>query len=127
MAYFTLTIHKRTSNFGGTVAGERNMVASLLRLAAQQIGSGIAPTPLRCGDGHEVAEYSFGPGMLLGNGEIDPANMTLPSAQAGLNGTPPKRIDPKLDITNGRITHTFVGNPKLPMPWDRVASSEDLA
>jgi hypothetical protein len=84
MNHFTLTIHTRTGHFGETSAAERAGIAQLLHQAAQEIGSGRAPSPLKDGGGHVVGHYEFGPGMICGPGPgFDETHWKVPSV---LNG-----------------------------------------
>jgi len=84
MPHFSLTIHIRTGHFGETDAAERAGVARLLHLAAQEIGSGAAPTPLKDGGGHVIGSYEFGPGMICGPGKgFDETYRSVPSLYLG--------------------------------------------
>jgi hypothetical protein len=61
---FALTIHTRTAPFGETRAQENNAVVQILQAAAQRIGSGLQPIPLKDNSGNHVAHYEYGAGML---------------------------------------------------------------
>lgn len=82
--HFVLEIDTRTPHFGETAAAERAGIVALLRAAAQEIGSGAAPTPLRDGGGHVVGRYTFGEGMINGPGEgFDKTHRSLPPVLLG--------------------------------------------
>jgi hypothetical protein len=84
MSHFILRIHTRTGHFGETAAAERDGIVSILRQAAQQIGSGAAATPLKDTGGHIVGEYEFGPGLINGPGAgFDQTHRNVPSVLAG--------------------------------------------
>ena len=80
---FTLTIHTRTGIFGDTSQQERHAVARQLQLAAQQIQSGAAPTPL-IDQGHVIGHYEFAPEMINGPGpHYDRTNIHVKPANEG--------------------------------------------
>lgn len=80
---FTLTIHTRSGSFGDTAASERHAVARLLTLAAHEIQSGAAPTPLT-DQGHVIGEYEFAPEMINGPGPgYDRSNVHVKPANEG--------------------------------------------
>lgn len=84
MSHFVLTIHTRTGHFGETASAERNGIASLLHTAAQQIGSGAAPTPIKDSGGHVIGHYEFGPGMISGPGPgFEQTNRNVPPERLG--------------------------------------------
>lgn len=64
MACFTLTIHTRTIGFGEDRRQENHAVAKILMDAAHRIQTGHGPIPLKDNAQIDVAEYSFGAGML---------------------------------------------------------------
>jgi hypothetical protein len=66
LACFTLTIHTRTIGFGENRRQESHAVAKILMDAAHRIQSGHGPIPLKDNAQIDVAEYSFGEGMLNG-------------------------------------------------------------
>jgi hypothetical protein len=61
---FTLTIHTRTIGFGESIRAENQAVAKILIDAAHRIQTGHGPVPLKDNAQIDVAEYSFGEGML---------------------------------------------------------------
>jgi hypothetical protein len=64
MSHFTLKIHTRTIGFGENHRQENHAVAKILMDAAHRIQSGLGPVPLKDNAGNDVAEYTFGEGML---------------------------------------------------------------
>jgi hypothetical protein len=64
VALFTLTIHTRTIGFGEDRRQENHAVAKILLDAAHRIQTGHGPVPLMDNAQIDVAEYSFGEGML---------------------------------------------------------------
>jgi hypothetical protein len=65
---FTLTIHTRTIGFGEDRRQENHAAAKILTDAAHRIMTGHGPIALKDNAGNDVAEYSFGEGMLNGPG-----------------------------------------------------------
>ncbi|MBI3700581.1 MAG: hypothetical protein HY242_09095 [Afipia sp.] len=70
MAIFTLTITSRTPRFGETAHQERQQVSSLLKFAAERIGSGQAPQ---------------GSANIQAAGQEDPGNCSYTFGAGSLN------------------------------------------
>jgi hypothetical protein len=64
MPPFVLRIHTRTIGFGENIRAENHAVAKILLDAAHRIQTGHGPIPLKDNAQIDVAEYSFGEGML---------------------------------------------------------------
>lgn len=98
--FFTFRITRRTGSFGETAASESAEVARLMRAAAHAIESGVPigredQRQVKCRNGHVVAAFELGPGMIRGPGiGFDRRDMQIPSA-AQLANAPRRRVEPE--------------------------------